>query len=330
LICFCFDEIFFQVINQLVIDYDYIEVTKNRYLKLSSRTFVPCPFVEEDFGRISPRCFRHLKSISGCDGGYFSASIYNSFPDLFERVQFVNKMYQCFLCLQLPHKVRKLVVYGPCDSGKSSWANVFFGLMPKNKIAVLTKEKNFGSSMIMEDTELLYVDEWCKEMLSPDSIKTLFQGGFFAQSVKHETPRMQTMTSGVFMTCNELPNFGDEQANVMRRLSVFETKALTDHHPEAPNWIKENAMECLVWMMTFINSNIELVLPEERFYERDRGEDAKARLNTFPKNVAKEIQTTSLMEVEFQEHQDDIDCTTELHKEILKGKIFSNIVNVNK
>jgi len=206
----------------------------------------------------------------------------------------------------------------------------FFGLMPKNKIAVLTNEKSFGSSMIMEDTELLYVDEWCKEMLSPDSIKTLFQGGFFAQSVKHETPRMQTMTSGVFMTCNELPNFGDEQANVMRRLSVFETKALTDHHPEAPNWIKENAMECLVWMMTFINCNIELVLPEERFYERDRGEDAKARLNTFPKNVAKEIQTTSLMEVEFQEHQDDIDCTTELHKEILKGKIFSNIVNVNK
>jgi len=81
---------YFQVINQLVIDYDYIEVTKNRYLKLSSRTFVPCPFVEEDFGRISPRCFRPLKSISRCDGGYFSASIYNSFPDLFERVQFVN------------------------------------------------------------------------------------------------------------------------------------------------------------------------------------------------------------------------------------------------
>lgn len=291
---------------------------------------VNCPFTEDDFGRVSPRCYRPLKSISNCDGEYFSSSIYNSFPDLFERVQFVNKLYQCFLCHQLPHKVRKLVVYGPCDSGKSSWANVFFGLMPKNKIAILTKEKNFGSSMISDDTELLYVDEWCKEMLSPDSIKTLFQGGYFAQSVKHQTPRMQAMSAGVFMTCNELPNFGEEQANIMRRLSVYETKTLEIQYPEAPGWIKENAIECLVWMMTFINSNIDLVVKEERFYELERKEDACARIRTFPKNVVKTIQSTSLLEVEFQSEENECDATLteELQREILEGR--NRLRNKNK
>ena len=87
-----------------------------------------------------------------------------------ERISFLNKFYQCLLCHQLPHKVRKLVVVGPCDSGKSSWANVLMALVPLTKVAILTKEKNFGTSMIEEDTQLLYVDEWCKPMMSQDQV----------------------------------------------------------------------------------------------------------------------------------------------------------------
>ena len=105
-----------------------------------------------------------------CDGGYYATSVLNSFPVLMERISFLNKFYQCLLCHQLPHKVRKLVVVGPCDSGKSSWANVLMALVPLTKVAILTKEKNFGTSMIEEDTQLLYVDEWCKPMMSQDQV----------------------------------------------------------------------------------------------------------------------------------------------------------------
>ena len=147
------------------------------FLKLSSRSFVASPFNESDFGVISPRCYQDFVVSMECDGGFFATSVLNSFPSSIERA-FLNKFYQCLLCHQLPHKVRKLVVVGPCDSGKSSWANVLMALIPHSKVAILTKEQNFGTSMIEEDTQLLYVDEWCKAMMSHDQVKTLLKESF--------------------------------------------------------------------------------------------------------------------------------------------------------
>ena len=169
---YIFFHFIYQVIKQLKFNYDYIEVRDGEYLKLSSRAFVACPFSEDDFGVISPRCYQDYLVSSVCDGGYFSTSVLNSFPDLMERVAFLNKFFQCLLCHQLPHKVQILVVVGPCDSGKSSWANVLMAFIPQSKVAVLTKEKNFGASMIEDDTQLLYVDEWCKSMMAQDQVKT--------------------------------------------------------------------------------------------------------------------------------------------------------------
>ena len=119
-----------------------------------------CPFSPEDFGVVSPRAFKPFVVGTPCDGGFFATAIDNSFPDIDEKVEFLNKFYQCLLCKKLPHKTRKLVVVGAADSGKSSLANLFFGLIPRDRIAVLTKEANFGASMINKDTELLYIDEW--------------------------------------------------------------------------------------------------------------------------------------------------------------------------
>ena len=101
--------------------------------------------------------------------------------------------------------------------------------------------------MINEDTELLFVDEWNNDMMSSDLSKTLLQGGSFAQSIKHDTPRLQKMNAGVYMTCNHLPTFGIEDANVKRRLSIFETKELPVRHKDAPTWLYQNAFKCLVW-----------------------------------------------------------------------------------
>ena len=75
--------------------------------------------------------------------------------------------------------------------------------------------------MIRDDTELLFIDEWTKKMTSADEAKTLLQGGIFAQSVKHLTPRMANMNAAVLITCNHVPNFGEEQASVERRLAIY-------------------------------------------------------------------------------------------------------------
>ena len=226
------------------------------FFKFSSRRFVKCPFTPKEFGAISPRCFKNFdSSIIPPDAEFFSSSILNSFPEIQDRARFLNKLYQCFLCHQLPHKVRKLVVVGAADSGKTSWANIFFGIIPRENIAILTKEQTFGASMIEDDTELLYLDEWSKEMLPDDLLKTVLQGGYFPQAVKHSAPKMQDMNAGVYMTCNRLPDYKEEQANIDRRLYVCETSELLEKCPEAPMWIRNNSMKSIAWMANFINAN---------------------------------------------------------------------------
>ena len=98
---------------------------------------------------------------------------------------------------------------GENDSGKTSWANVFFGLIHPSKIAVLSKEKNFGASMISERTDLLFIDEWVYETMAPDQMKTILQGGYFSQAVKHEKPKMTKMNGGIYITCQRMPKFGN-------------------------------------------------------------------------------------------------------------------------
>ena len=107
-------------------DYDIIVCVQVKFLKLSSRQFVYCPFKDSYFGKISPRAFSNFDVNNPGDGGFFASSVRNSFPDEELMVEFLNKFYQCLLFGQLPHKCRKLVVVGEKDSGKTSWARVFF------------------------------------------------------------------------------------------------------------------------------------------------------------------------------------------------------------
>ena len=249
-------------------DYDIIECLNNKFYKLSSRQFIKCPYKKEDFGKISPRCFTTFDVRKPGDGGFFASSVLNSFPDIKIQVQFLNRFYQCLLFNQLPHKTRKLVCVGEKDSGKSSWAKIFYGLFPKSKIASISKEKTFGSSMLEEDTQILWIDEWNEDTLSSDMAKILFQGGTFTQARKHQTPVMQNNRAGIFITCNKIPNFGDDQENVLRRLAVFHTTELETLYPEAPAWIEKHAMECVVWMGNVINRNSGLLDAEDLFYEK--------------------------------------------------------------
>ena len=216
-------------------------------MKLSSRCIVKTPLEASDIGKVSPRvyCDFILTRTSG-DGGYFSHSILNSFPEVPKRVEFLNKFYQCLLYGQLPHKAKKLIVCGVNNSGKSSWARIFFGLMNRSKIVSVTKEETFGLSMVDEDTELVFIDECSENTLDISNVKMIFQGGWMVKSVKHQDAQTFHNKAGIYLTCNELSDFGVEQPNVDRRISVFHTTELPEPKSEAPQWIEDNSMECLI------------------------------------------------------------------------------------
>ena len=276
-----------------------IEINGGKCVKLSSRCIVKTPLEASDIGKVSPRiyCDYTLKRTSG-DGGYFSHSIINSFPEVPKRVEFLNKFYQCLLYGQLPHKAKKLVVCGANNSGKSSWARIFFGLMNRSKIVSVTKEKAFGLSMVDEDTELIFIDEWSENTLDISNVKTLFQGGWMVKSVKHQDAQTFDNKEGIYLTCNELPDFGVEQPNVDRRISVFHTTELPEPKCEAPQWIEDNPMECLIWMINEINRNVKYVPQQERFYEKPFNEVTKKCKNrNFPPEELEKLRSICVDEV---------------------------------
>ena len=98
----------------------------------------------------------------------------------------------------------------------------------------VTKEKTFGLSMVGEDTQLIFIDEWSENTLDISNVTSLLQGGWIVKSVKHQDAQTFGNKAGIYLTCNELPDFGVEQPNVDRRISVFHTTELPKTKCEAP------------------------------------------------------------------------------------------------
>ena len=61
-------------------------------------------------------------------------------------------------CYKFSQKCRKLVVAGPRDSLKSTWASVFLSIVPFRYIASITKERTFSTAMINSDIQLVFLD----------------------------------------------------------------------------------------------------------------------------------------------------------------------------
>ena len=178
------------------------------------------------FGKISPRAYIPYDSTTPPRPLHFKSGIENSFPDVHVRTAFLNIFYQCFLGRRMPHKIRKLVVSGPRDSGQTSWACVLHRIIPSNRIASITKERLFSASMINDETELVIIDDWSGQTMDSDLAKTLLQGGWFVTAIKHEQPKSVWNNSPFYITTNSVPDFGEESENVERRISVFRTQAL--------------------------------------------------------------------------------------------------------
>jgi polynucleotide 5'-kinase involved in rRNA processing len=90
---------------------------------------------------------------------FFKHAVKNSFPELEQRIRFLNKFYQCHVAGKMPQKVRKLVTAGPKDSGKTSGASIFHRLIPAQAVPAITKEQQFSAAMINETTQIVMVDE---------------------------------------------------------------------------------------------------------------------------------------------------------------------------
>ena len=109
--------------------------------------------------------------------------------------------------------------------------------MNRSKIVSVTKEKTFGLSIVDEDIELVFIDEWYQNTLDISNVKTLFQGGWMVKSLKYEDVQTFDNKGGIYLTCNKLPEFGVKQRNVDRRISVFHTTELAEPKSEALfNW----------------------------------------------------------------------------------------------
>ena len=146
-----------EVIRQIKFDWDWIEVQDEYCFSVRKRDFIECPIDTKDIGIVSPRAYApNYNSKEDPVPSYFKESIENSFPNLATRINFLNKYYQCLTVGKFPHKCPKLVVAGPRDSGKSTWASVFLSIIPFRSIASITKEKAFSTAMINSHTQLVF------------------------------------------------------------------------------------------------------------------------------------------------------------------------------
>ena len=157
------------IIPQLEFDLDLIEVLNGYCFSIKSQSFIPCPIPTSMLGKVSLRSFVPYDLCTE----YFREGILNSFPDEEVRENFLNKFYQCFLAFNMPYKVKKLVVVGPKDSGKTLWSNIFHRLIPANYIASLTNDRLFYAAMITNKTQLVIVDEWSATRMESDLAKCI-------------------------------------------------------------------------------------------------------------------------------------------------------------
>ena len=179
-----------EVIRQIRFDWDLKEVQDEYCFSVRKRDFIECPIDTKDIGIVSPRTY--IPSYNSKEDPvslYFKESIENFFPNLATRINFLNKYYQCLTVRKFQHKCLKLVVAGPRDSGKSTWASVFLSVIPFRYIASITKEKAFLNSHD-KFRHSVFLNEWSPKHLQSNTAKLLLQGGLMISAVKYEKARM--------------------------------------------------------------------------------------------------------------------------------------------
>ena len=113
-------------------------------------------------------------------------------------------MYQLLLSFKFPFKAKKMLCFGPSDSGKTTWLVPILEILDDEEVAMVTREQTFSAQMLKESTQLLFIDEWTPDKLQFDQCKLMFQGGKQCIPRKSKLPASFTYKSGVYITINEV------------------------------------------------------------------------------------------------------------------------------
>ena len=145
---------------------------------------------------------------------------------------------------------------------------VLLGVIPLRNVATITQEKQFSEAMMGEDTGIVFLDEWSENTLQADLAKIVLQGGYMVTCVKHQSPKALINKAPFYITTNELPKFGPEHDNVMRRVEVFKTQSLPSTLPNVNECLRRNSMQCILWAAQEIERLSHFLNEEDRRYEK--------------------------------------------------------------
>ena len=254
---------------QIEIDQDLIEVSGGMCWHLSQLKFVETPIGEEYIGRKTPRAFARYNHLKSPHPHHFITTIKNSFPDTNERLLFLTKWYHLALAHRHVMKLKKLMVVGKKNCGKTTLVNPLLNLIDEEKVASLTKEAKFATSMITADTQLVFVDEFSEQFLDPSQAKMIIQGGRTVTAVKSKTARMMHQTCMFYFTANQVPNWGEEDDNVKERLMIFQMSQLTKLNKDVAQWLLDNWFECILWAGVTILRGKDSIPKEEFSFHRN-------------------------------------------------------------
>jgi hypothetical protein len=225
--------------------------------------FVDTPFAEADMGKSTPRAFYAYDHEDYPNPATFVDTITNSFPTLEERALFCCKYYQLLFYHRHQMKTKALMVVGEKDSGKTTIVNPVLRLIPPEHVASITKENQFSCSMIDENTQLTFVDEFTEDRMDGSQAKNVIQGGFMVTANKHTKARTLHNRSQFYFTAQKLPHWGADDENVKRRLEIFTMKKLQNVQGNVASWLTSNWFECLLWVGLQVRENMDILEARE-------------------------------------------------------------------
>ena len=146
------------------------------------------------------------------------------------------------------HKEPVPCLIGASDSGKTSLFTPVFAVVSMQRVARVTKQKAFNKAMIDSTTEIIFLDEAYASLLDVDDWKILCQGGYTCHDTKWKKAKGFENKATMFITCQEEMDFGEVHNPAMDRcLHKYYFKSLPVVKPEANQWLKDHAMDCIVW-----------------------------------------------------------------------------------
>ena len=174
--------------------------------------------------------------------------------------------------LNKEHKRPVPCAIGASDSGKTSLFSPVFQIVPLSRIARVTKQKSFNKSMIDSSTEVIFLDEAYNNLLDIDDWKIICQGGFTSHDVKWKKAQGFHCRASMYITCQQEMDFGEAHNDAMnRRLHKYFFRSLPQVNPEANQWLREHAMDCIVWAQKMVATNSTTAQTGRTLGEREDG-----------------------------------------------------------